>query len=719
MKFIKTKRILCIVLLSFLLNSCGSQKTSAPEAAWNISNTGGNMWEIADTTYLNSDIYLSCCFAQNNSFIYISSGSEEYYIHQISFDSRTDHQWTETMTLLEIPQIDGQSRLCPLKICPDGSDTGTFWGLWKLFSDDGIDDCYALVKHDLNGGSILTATLNNSQVTSVISDISSIAVLNNVCYLLTEEQLIIITTDGSLCTIEETDSQNRMQLVMAGEKLYLAETSSDEETVLHMLSDDGLSAEKLELPLGGTMFYAGNDDKLYLSEAAALFECDPASMTADCILEWSDSGIRSDCLRAILMAASGQISVLHYDGGYTIRTLRPSDTADSRITLTVVANQYDSNVIKFTAGFNEANPNYKIKIIDPGYSQYDDEELQTRIQLMLISDDCPDVIDLSHISNWESFAENDAFEDMSEFSASGSTVSTEDYLPNILKLGEASGKQIFFPYAFRIEMLYGQEQYVGADLNWSFADMLDCHDRYPDIPLFNMSSDHTLEYLIRMGMDMFVSDADGTCSFEQEMFYRILRISAATEYTPPEDYTNFEFYDEITDERALLGFAKLTIPEFYLLYQSAVPLSSGDTASLAMKGIPSVDGQIGAWLSTSGPCYAIASNSDNKEGAWAFIEYVLSCDPESVYLPARTDKLQSRLQNIRPDILGGGYKIGEWTEAYTENFYAIIENAHADNTDDVICQIVSEEAQYYFNGVKTEQEAAHIIQNRVQLYLSE
>ncbi|MCD7835540.1 MAG: hypothetical protein LUG83_02560, partial [Lachnospiraceae bacterium] len=250
-------------------------------------------------------------------------------------------------------------------------------------------------------------------------------------------------------------------------------------------------------------------------------------------------------------------------------------------------------------------------------------------------------------------------------------------------------------------------------------------DRYPDISLFNYSSDMTLECLMRMGLAEFVDNSDKTCSFEQELFYRILRISAASEHTFLEDSANISFFYDIVNKRCLLEPTTLTIPESFLMFQTKVSLSSGNTGVLALKGIPSSDGQAGAWLDARGPRYAIPSNSSNKEGAWQFIEYVLLCDSgtvyESLYLPARTDELLNRLQNIRPQILGDDEisELPEWTEEYNESFYAIIENAYEDRTDDVIYEIILEEAQYYFNGVKTEQEVAKVIQNRIQLYLSE
>lgn len=719
MKAIKIKCVLWVIFLFSLFCSCGSQNT--PQDKWEISKESNNSWEVADTTYLNSDIHMTCYFAQNDSFIYISSDSEEYFIHRLSLDDESDNKTVESVTLLKFPQTDTHTRPGLLKICPDGTNTDIFWGLWKLISTDGADESYALVKHDLNGNSTLTANLSDPEIANTVSTISSAAVLDDFCYLLTDDQLIIISQDGSVCKTEELGTKKIIQFFIMKGKLYLAETASDDKTVLHMLSYNGLSADEIVIPLSGIMLYEGENGKLYISDSTALFDCDSEYMTADNILEWGVTGIRYDGLRAIISVDSDNVTVLYYDSGYTIRTLKQTDTSDERITITVMANQYGFNIVNFASSFNETNSQYKVKIIDPGYSLYDEDVLQTKIQLMLLSDDCPDIIELTSIPNWKDYAENDAFEDLTEYLSSGSMVNTNDYMSNILELGKASGQQVFIPYQFSLEMLYGQERYIGADLDWSFEDMLNLNNQYKDIPLFNMYSDNALNCLMKMGMDNFVNYTDRTCSFEQELFYQVLRISATSEYLPAEDDLSNGFYNEIVDGRALLGDADITIPEFYLMYKINVPLPSENTTLLTLKGIPSDSGHIGAWLhANANTNFAIASNSDNKEGAWQFIEFVLSCDPEKIYFPAKTDKLLSRLQDIKISRIGGNdYEIREWTEEDTENLYSIIENAYADNTDDVICQIVSEEAQYYFNGVKTEQETANIIQNRVQLYLAE
>ena len=67
-----------------------------------------------------------------------------------------------------------------------------------------------------------------------------------------------------------------------------------------------------------------------------------------------------------------------------------------------------------------------------------------------------------------------------------------------------------------------------------------------------------------------------------------------------------------------------------------------------------------------------------------------------------------------------GVPLREYTVEDEEALWEIIEGLqHKSVKDELLLKIVGEEAQFYFNGQKSAEETAKVIQNRVQLYLWE
>ena len=166
-------------------------------------------------------------------------------------------------------------------------------------------------------------------------------------------------------------------------------------------------------------------------------------------------------------------------------------------------------------------------------------------------------------------------------------------------------------------------------------------------------------------------------------------------------------------------------------------------------GYPSSDGTpvtvISGW-----DTYAIAARSDNKEGAWEFMESVLSEANmrkirygfstrvsllEEMFSKAmekeyETDEKGNVLYNEEGEPIERikttwGY--GDWTaeiyaatEEEINELRQMIANVHLEGgRSQTIINIVTEEAGAYFAGQKSAEEVAEIIQSRVEVYVSE
>lgn len=167
-------------------------------------------------------------------------------------------------------------------------------------------------------------------------------------------------------------------------------------------------------------------------------------------------------------------------------------------------------------------------------------------------------------------------------------------------------------------------------------------------------------------------------------------------------------------------------------------------------GYPNEDGNSGCYL-TGYEMYAITSKSDNKDGAWAFIEHYLT---NTSAISAHT-KLSSNKQFLE-DMIAEQTKIlyvldengqplqdeagepilrDEGTSIIFDDWeytYHIPTAQEADklkeliriavpvaSSDYEITNIINEEAAAYYQGQKSVDDVAEIIQNRIQIYVNE
>lgn len=137
---------------------------------------------------------------------------------------------------------------------------------------------------------------------------------------------------------------------------------------------------------------------------------------------------------------------------------------------------------------------------------------------------------------------------------------------------------------------------------------------------------------------------------------------------------------------------------------------------------------------------AISSKCRNKEAAWQFLKYFLTEDYQQKidgYIPLSKiafEKLLDTAENShyineneeiiisKNTDLSDNKKIdlGSLSKAEAIEFKHFVETTSSSYYENAkIASIISEEANYYFNGEKSAEDVAAIVQSKVSLYLSE
>lgn len=233
----------------------------------------------------------------------------------------------------------------------------------------------------------------------------------------------------------------------------------------------------------------------------------------------------------------------------------------------------------------------------------------------------------------------------------------------------------------------------------------------------------------------------GECYFESEEFISILEYAAIY---------GQEDADTLSDSAyEALNAGKFLLVDYY--FNDALDIQYTDTlynGSAQYIGHPvSTDSESGI-LIYDALVLGIHSNSDNKDGAWEFLSYMLSdaCQnriaDEGGAFPIRRSSVERHIEAAMKNevtIDENGNQVAE-TKSYFSNYgltgeiYAIseeqadqvrylLENARGryniTSFQTSMFGIIMEEAQSYFAGQKTAVEVASIIQNRIEIYVNE
>ncbi|MDE5679697.1 MAG: extracellular solute-binding protein, partial [Lachnospiraceae bacterium] len=201
-----------------------------------------------------------------------------------------------------------------------------------------------------------------------------------------------------------------------------------------------------------------------------------------------------------------------------------------------------------------------------------------------------------------------------------------------------------------------------------------------------------------------------TCDFSGELWEQLLRVSGRYGVTE-RNKGDEEIASMFMSVRSLYEFAKME--------------SEAHSRGMVAVGYPSDEGMVSR---ISAETIAINASSQNKEGAWAFIQYLLSEEVQRQIaenaFPVDKKIFREAVDNVDKETVFA-YDMYTREEIYVTDesiadCLAWIERGKLSPTHtEYILGIVEEEAEYYLAGDKSIEEISDTIENRVRLYLME
>lgn len=606
-----------------------------------------------------------------------------------------------------------------------------------------------LVKYDNNGNAIFEEDLKTMLTDENNGYISSLVICEDGRILVSSyDAIYVLKENGKLQTTIRTGNRqlNDMFATEDGKVFCLLYNSTNKKMELAELDikKKCLGEAYQNLPEGILRVSGGATGKLLVMNNSYLYEYDLTTGQAVPVVNWMDCYLNSNGINHFSMLEDGNILLIYGE---------PSSDAKELVKLTktkaselpqkeqlVLASLYDTNqdpeLQKAIMEFNRTNSQYKIvfKSYMDQSSQRTENSIQdaiTRMHADLMSDNPPDIIDLSYgnMGDWERAG---ILEDLGPYLEKSQVIKKEDFVPSVLQAYNYKGKQITIPGSFRLNTLIGKAALVGHTPGWTLEEMMQLAEQYPEAKLLElMTPELNLEMCLQYNSSFFVDYESGTCSFDSPEFIRVLEFARKFE-----GYPTGNLPMQFQQNKVLLSSLSIYSVEEYQKYQM---MFEEPTVCV---GYPMVDGSNGVFIEAA-EMYGITAKSEHKAGAWAFIEKQLSYQGVSGDytwgFPSRIDELEEVFKEAqrpeykedengqRQEVPKATVTFEDWeTEIYgasaeqIEELRVLMEEAKPVNRNNAeILNIITEEAQAYFVGQKSAEDVAKIIQSRVSIFVSE
>ncbi len=503
---------------------------------------------------------------------------------------------------------------------------------------------------------------------------------------------------------------------------------------------------------------SGNDEyDLFFSGGISLFGLrlgeDPVP-----ILDWLDCDINGQILDASTLSvdADGTVRglVSDYEDGREIThlfTIRPAGDGalPKKTVLTLAQLQFypDYSLVNRILRFNRSHDDVRIAFRD--YSLYSTDEDPAAAQAMLLDDilagSAPDLIPIGDLP-YRRLASQGFLEDLYPRLDADRELTRDDFFPNILAALECGGGLYQAVPGFSVDTLVAPASIVGNDPGWTWEEFFAARAQMPaDSSILNPYTlrDDVLSILLSADFDRFVNWQEAECDFENDEFRQLLQFAAL--FPEKADQTDSDVTldagDRFREQKQMLAQSFLYSPDALLWNSSYL-----DDISCTYIGWPVSEG-VGSILRPD-TGFAISSSCRDKDAAWEFLRGMLTegGQQEVSSLPTNRRVFEARLQELMTteyitddagnqlldqtgsplqqsrvswyDEAGVQHNIYSMSQAQAEQVRQIIGSCtRLAGYENEIFGLVFEQAQRFFSGELSADDAARLVQSNVSDYM--
>ncbi len=519
---------------------------------------------------------------------------------------------------------------------------------------------------------------------------------------------------------------------------------------------DGQKIVRYDINTGETSegSFDGMDESAYIYNGTAkpvlwsqngIYQLDISAGTLFHVMNWNEAGVKNGIYDRMRIMPDGSIYAAKLAGGViSLCLLQESDVAvtDEKTVLKLAVTRYSSSDFgTLVRNFNASNSMYKVELVkyDDSYSFITSMTAKDGADMM-----STDIIDMAQ------FAEKGYTADLYEFlDSADSVVKKDDILEGIRNVYTFDGSLAALPVTFSTIVLFGGDEFNAADWDVDeFVKLIARNDKAVTNFMGNyIDYRYDLVYIYWSGMkDRLVDWKNMEAHFDTDEFVGFLNALKAYKLPMPTENDSTPQAKYWSDDQIYLFRRNMGSP-----YELQLVRKIMGNDNPVILGFPTEDGS--AFPINSGNSIAISAKSNNKEGAWQFIQYALKnsdvitktkVDMQSfpVYIPLLNELLDEAMvktyerdqdyeilldkdgEPVEKQIMSyivdqDSVSIYAMDEADRESLWYIFDNIGMINDSSPTTEIFDEELTAFIEGTQTAEQTARILQDRMTLMLEE
>lgn len=481
------------------------------------------------------------------------------------------------------------------------------------------------------------------------------------------------------------------------------------------------------------------------------------------LLDFTDSNISPNGIWNAAYAGEGKFVIMGDDqmsgnGMFlSLLTVRPDDYVENKKKLTVAVVEGSDNTPEIATIFNKKSDAYTAEV--KTYSTDDD------LKLDVLSGNSPDLVSYREADFMYRYVNLGAFADLYDLMDEYGGMQADDIVDNVRTAYEYKGGLYGLPIVFHPVLFMANSEVIGREYTyWGYEDLFSFGENMPEgmhlgsKNSFCIRRDLLFSELCYSGASSFIDYDNYTCNFDSEEFIHLLNFCNEAEINEAYDWGGI-LSNENEQQMIEYNEAEMSVlNKTSLLYQCRGMSMARDFLGLPCQTglylndnytylIPPSDDGKGAIMPGNAMTFSVMEQAPDKEGAWEFYKYIMSEKFHDNYLQtmdhfsSNKKCYEKQMNDLRSDsenflfIKGENWYVDTGTGSYSgkeetykkpltdedlEYFKDIINNStHIATVNSEVYSILQEECGEFIAGEISAEDCAAMIQNRVQLYLSE
>lgn len=550
----------------------------------------------------------------------------------------------------------------------------------------------------------------------------------------TDDLVALFDTTGNLLQMTAPDLEHLDGIAAGSEgRVYGYCITGKGDPVLTDIED---SDRRYVLPFRPLNVFGGYEEGIYLNTSEGLWVYSPATGIAEIKWAWADEYMNVDYrqLRDIycekqrwyLLCYTPDTLITGGMGKVTVVSVKNESGREYGPKETVTLGYADignaQSLERIVNLYNRQSLTYHVKLIAYGNEQSETMEKLSAFEQQLLKEDGPDLMEVSNIYTGN-LADKDAFRDLSDYFAENDHVDENAVLDRIRSSMRYKGKDMFVIPSFS---LYAQacKEPIAAE-EWTPEKLIQLADEQEALWQFGTSAEWVFQDCLGRyaGYERYIDYDAKESHFDCSEFRWILKNCA-------------RFGGDVEYPMAIVSYSNeqpAYLYDYHIGNMTEYLWHSKNLKDLncSWVGYPSWDGAV--YLLIPGNVFAMNRKAENREGAWDFLQYILSkeCQNEIDWeFPVREDSFERYLRSsyvsredrekaMREGFLSVYYFDSDPTETDFDDIRYMVNHSITKRSGGPIGVILEEETGMYFAGDATLEETVRKIDNRVTLYLKE